>query len=67
MIQTRYDPKAEALHVKFGPDGAKYDGADEAAPGVLVEFDPDGNASALRSRATVACGQQMRHPGKGRC
>jgi hypothetical protein len=30
-IQTRYDPKADALHVKFGPDGANYLGADEVA------------------------------------
>jgi len=40
----RYAPKADALHVKFGPDGENYDGADDVAPGVFVEFDPDGNA-----------------------
>jgi uncharacterized protein YuzE len=44
MIRTSYDPGADVLHAKFGPDGAKNDGADEVAPGVFVEFDPDGNA-----------------------
>ena len=61
MIQTRYDPKADALHVKFGPDGAKYDGADKVAPGVFVEFDPDGNAigvevPSVRLHADSRCG-----------
>jgi uncharacterized protein YuzE len=47
MIQTNYDPEADVLHVKFGPDGAKYDGADEVAPGVFVEFDPEGNVIGI--------------------
>jgi uncharacterized protein YuzE len=47
MIQTSYDPEADVLHVKFGPDGAKYDGAEEVAPGVFVDFDPDGNAIGI--------------------
>lgn len=47
MIHTSYDPEADVLHVKFGPDDATYDGADEVAPGVFVEFDPDGNAIGI--------------------
>ena len=42
MIHTNYDPEADVLHVKFGPDGAKYDGSQEVAPGVFLEFDTDG-------------------------
>jgi uncharacterized protein YuzE len=42
MIQTNYDPEADVLHVKFGPDGAKYDGSEEVAPGVFLEFDTAG-------------------------
>ncbi len=44
MIQTNYDPEADVLHVGFGPEGACYDGAEEVAPGVFIEFDSAGNA-----------------------
>jgi uncharacterized protein YuzE len=59
MIRTNYDPQADLLHIGFGPADAKYDGAEEVAPGVFVEFDADGNAIgievlsvALRSAGT---------------
>jgi uncharacterized protein YuzE len=44
MIRTNYGPQADVLHVAFGPKTATYDGAEEVAPGVFVEFDGDGNA-----------------------
>ena len=47
MIQTSYDPEADVLHVRFGPPGARYDGAEEVAPGVFVEFDAEGNTIGL--------------------
>ena len=34
MINTKYDPKADVLHVRFGSDDAKYGGSQEVAPGV---------------------------------
>jgi hypothetical protein len=43
MIRTNYDPEADVFHVRFGPEGAKYDGSEEVAPGVYVEFDGAGN------------------------
>jgi uncharacterized protein YuzE len=43
MIQTNYDPEADVLHVQFGPPGVRYDGSEEVAPGVFVEFDTEGN------------------------
>ncbi len=43
MIQTNYDPEADVLHIKFGPDGAKYDGSEEVAPGVFLELDATGS------------------------
>jgi uncharacterized protein YuzE len=59
MIRTNYDPKADVLHVAFGAPDAQYDGAQEVAPGVFVEFDAEGNAIgvevlsvALRSAGT---------------
>ncbi len=43
MIRTNYDPEADVFHLKFGPEDAVNDGAQEVAPGVFVEFDPAGN------------------------
>ena len=62
MIQTSYDPEADVLHLRFGPQGAAYDGATEVAPGVFVEFDADGNAIgvevlSVKLRASGAYGQ----------
>jgi uncharacterized protein YuzE len=42
VIETKYDPEADVLHVKFGAPGAQYDGATEVAPGVFLEFDAAG-------------------------
>jgi len=42
VISTKYDPEADVLHVRFGPPDACYDGADEVAPGVFLEFDVHG-------------------------
>ena len=42
MIQTRYDPEADVLHVSFGPPDAIYDGAQEVAPGIYIEYDTKG-------------------------
>jgi uncharacterized protein YuzE len=47
MIRTNYDPEADVLHVQFGPKEARYDGAEEVAPGVFVEFDSEGNPIGL--------------------
>ncbi len=44
MIRTTYDPEADVFHATFGTEDAQYSGAEEAAPGVFVEFDTDGNA-----------------------
>ncbi len=56
MIQTNYDWEADVLHVRFGPEGARYDGAEEVAPGVFIEFDAAGNpigveVTSARTRA----------------
>lgn len=42
VIQTSYDPEADVLQIRFGGRGAKYENAQEVAPGVYVEFDPAG-------------------------
>jgi len=43
VIRTNYDPEADVFHVAFGPEGARSDSSEEVAPGVFVEFDPNGN------------------------
>jgi len=43
MIRTNYDPEADVLHVGFGPEDVRSDSSEEVAPGVYIEFDPDGN------------------------
>jgi uncharacterized protein YuzE len=62
MLQTTYDPEADLLRLRFGPEDAAYDGATEVAPGVFVEFDTDGNAIGIeilsvKLRASGAYGQ----------
>jgi uncharacterized protein YuzE len=62
LIQTTYDPEADLLRLRFGPEAAAYDGATEVAPGVFVEFDADGNAIGIeilsvKLRASGAYGQ----------
>jgi hypothetical protein len=47
MIHASCDPEANVLHVKFGPDDAKYDGSQEVAPGVFLEFDTDGKTIGI--------------------
>jgi uncharacterized protein YuzE len=42
VIKTSYDPEADVLHVSFAPPDATYEGAQEVAPGIYVEFDRQG-------------------------
>jgi len=62
VIQTNYDPEADVLHVTFGPDNARYDSAQEVAPGVFLEFDATGNPIGVEvisvRRRTVAAPSQ---------
>jgi uncharacterized protein YuzE len=63
LIRTNYDPEADVLHVGFGPEGAKYDGAEEVAPGVFVEFDAAGNpigVEVISVRKRAALGQVVK-------
>ena len=47
MIRTNYDPEADVLRVAFGPPGVRSDTSEEVAPGVFVEFDPNGNPNGI--------------------
>jgi len=60
MITTSYDPEADALFVRLGPEGAKSARTEEVAPGVMLDFDAAGNLIAVEvldvsARATAEC------------
>ncbi|HYC02545.1 MAG TPA: DUF2283 domain-containing protein [Azospirillaceae bacterium] len=47
MMTTSYDPEADAMFIRFGPDGAKAADTREVAPGILLDYDKDGNVIAI--------------------
>jgi uncharacterized protein YuzE len=47
MIRTSYDPEADALFVRFAPDAIASVRTEEVAPGVMLDFDANGNAISL--------------------
>jgi uncharacterized protein YuzE len=59
MIRTSYDPEVDALFVRFAADGIVTARTEEVAPGVMLDFDAEGNAISLevlgvRARSTRA-------------
>jgi len=42
MMRTSYDPEADAMFIWFGPEGVKSAETEEVAPGIMLDFDPDG-------------------------
>jgi uncharacterized protein YuzE len=46
MMQTRYDPDADIFAVHFAPKGA-YVESEEVAPGVVLDFDADGQVIGI--------------------
>jgi uncharacterized protein YuzE len=47
MIRTSYDPEVDALFVRFAADGVASVRTEEVAPGVMLDFDAEGNAISL--------------------
>lgn len=47
MIRTSYDLEADAMFVWFGPDGARSVETEEVAPGVMLDFDAEGNVIGI--------------------
>lgn len=43
MIRNSYDPEADAFYARFAPEGVPIEGTQEVAPGVMVDFDTDGD------------------------
>jgi uncharacterized protein YuzE len=42
MMRTSYDPEADAMFIWFGPEGVKSAETAEVAPGIMLDFGPDG-------------------------
>jgi uncharacterized protein YuzE len=42
MIRTSYDPEADAMFIWFGPEGVKSAETEEVAPGIMLDFDDNG-------------------------
>ena len=47
MMRTSYDPEADAFMVRFAPKGAPIDRTEEVAPGVMLDFDPEGQVIGI--------------------
>jgi uncharacterized protein YuzE len=47
MIRTSYDPEADAMYVRFGPDSVKSAETEEVAPGIMLDFDDRGEVIDL--------------------
>ena len=42
-----YDPEVDAISVRFAPEDAHYVESEEVAPGVVLDYDTDGNVIGL--------------------
>lgn len=47
MLKTSYDPEADAVFVWFGPEGKTSVRTEEAAPGILLDFDEHGRVIGI--------------------
>jgi uncharacterized protein YuzE len=62
MIRTEYDPQADVMHIKFGPEGVRSDTSEEVAAGVYLEFDADGNPIAVEITSASKRDRVDAHP-----
>ena len=47
MMRTSYDPEADAFYARFAPEGVAIDSTREVAPGVMVDFDAEGDVVGI--------------------
>ena len=64
MIKTSYDPAADALFVWLGPEGAVSAETREVSPGVLLDYDSNGQLLGIevldvRRRNTASSPRRM--------
>ena len=46
-MRTSHDPEADAFYARFAPEGVAVEGTDEVAPGVMIDFDADGDVVGI--------------------
>ena len=54
MIQTTYDPEADAMSVWFADPGVVAAATEEVAPGVMLDFDCDGQVIGVEVSASAS-------------
>ncbi len=47
MMRTSYDPEADAFYARFAPEKVRIEGTEEVAPGVMVDFDANGDVVGI--------------------
>jgi uncharacterized protein YuzE len=47
MMKTSYDPEADAMFVWFGPEGRSSVRTEEAARGIMLDFDENGRVIGI--------------------
>ncbi len=47
MMRTSYDPEADAFYARFAPEKVPVDGSTEVAPGVMIDFDANGDVVGI--------------------
>ena len=57
-----YDPEADAIGIYFAPEGAVYDGSEEIAPGLTLDFDRDGRVIGVEILGVRAFLQNRKLP-----
>jgi uncharacterized protein YuzE len=53
MMQTTYDPKADAFYARFAPDDTKIAETKEVAPGVMIDLDASGQLVGVEVLSVV--------------
>ena len=43
-----YDPEADAIAVRFAPEGARYVESEEVAPGLVLDYDGNGRVIGVQ-------------------
>jgi uncharacterized protein YuzE len=59
MMRTSYDPEADAMFVWFGPEGVKSAETEEVAPGIMLDFDDNGEVIGIE---VLSVRQRMAKP-----
>ncbi len=54
MMETSYDPDADAFYARFAPEGAEVAHTKEVAPGVMIDLDASGDLVGIEVLSVTA-------------